>query len=300
MRWTPWLIPVAMMNEKNDICNAFNAHASEYQQFAKVQREIGDRLFERLHYLKIKPRLVLDLGCGPGTFSQRLKKHYPQAQVVGLDLAYAMLKQAKSNQGWLNKWGLVNADMTALPFSPGLFDLVFANQVIHWSNPLSAVMSEINRVMSPGGCLMFSTLGPDTFLELRQAFLTADEHAHVNDFPDMHDVGDCLLAEYFLDPVVDMEMLTAHYPSLSKLLRALKSQGVRNINPGRNSGLTGKTSWKRFEQAMSTFATYDGKFPLTYEVVYGHAWKGTQRRTDKGVETLISVSDLKASIKRAV
>ena len=281
-----------MMNEKTEICNAFNAHAADFTQAAKVQREIGERLFERFHYLKIKPRYVLDLGCGTGVFSQQLKKHYPEAQIVGLDFAFEMLKHAKLNQGWIRKWGLVNADMTALPFPAGLFDVVFANQVIHWANPLSAVISEINRVMSPGGCLMFSTLGPDTFGELRQAFATADQHAHVIDFPDMHHVGDCLLAEYFLDPVVDMEMLTAHYATLPKLLQSLKIQG-RNINPARNKGLTGKQAWKRFEQAMSTFCTPEGKFPLTYEVVYGHAWKGAQRRTAKGVETLVSVASIK-------
>lgn len=286
-----------MMNHKTEICNVFNTHAAEYANSAKVQHEIGERLFERLHYLKIKPRYVLDIGCGPGTFSQQLKKHYPEAQIIGLDLAYAMLKHAKAKQGWRRKWGLVNADMTALPFSAGLFDVVFANQVIHWANPLSTVMSELNRVMSPGGCLMFSTLGPDTFKELRGAFAVADQHAHVNDFSDMHHVGDCLLAEYFLDPVVDMEMLTAHYGSLPALLQALKSQG-RNVNPARNPGLTGKQSWRCFEQAMSARCTPEGKFPLTYEVVYGHAWKGVQRRTDRGVETLISVADLKASINK--
>lgn len=286
-----------MMNETTQINNAFNAHAAEYEHAAKIQIEIGERLFERLHYLNIKPQFVLDLGCGPGLFSAQLKKHYPKAQIIGLDLAYNMLVCAKGKQGWRRKWGLVNADMTALPFASGLFDLVFANQVIHWSNPLSRVVSELNRVMRPEGCLMFSTLGPDTFQELRQAFSTADTYAHVNAFPDMHDVGDCLLAEYFLDPVVDMEMLTAHYANLPGLLHALKAQGVRNINPARNPGLTGKQAWCRFETSMASLTTEAGKIPLTYEVVYGHAWKGAQRRTNQGVETLISVSTLKASLE---
>ena len=284
------------MNETLQISNAFNAHAAEYARAAKIQTEIGERLFERLHYLKITPQFVLDLGCGPGIFSSLLKKHYPQAQIIGLDLAYNMLVCAKKQQGWRRKWGLVNADMTALPFASGLFDLVFANQVIHWSNPLSLVMRELNRVMRPEGCLMFSTLGPDTFQELRQAFSIADPYAHVNVFPDMHDVGDDLLAEYFLDPVVDMEILTAHYADLSALLQALKAQGVRNINPARNPGLTGKQAWLRFDKSMAAWMTPAGKYPLTYEVVYGHAWKGVQRRTGRGVETSVSVSALKASL----
>jgi malonyl-CoA O-methyltransferase len=281
------------MSETLQIRNAFNAHALSYAQAAKIQREIGERLFERLHYLKLMPRYVLDLGCGPGSFSRQLKKHYPDAQVVGLDLAYQMVLCARSEHSWRRKWSLVNADMTALPFESNVFDLVFANQVIHWSHPLSRVMSEVNRVLRPEGCFMFSTLGPDTFCELRQAFAMVDKHAHVNEFPDMHDVGDALMSEYFLDPVVDMEKITGHYQTLSDLLRALKAQGVRNINPARHSGLTGKQAWRQFEQAMSGFCTSDGQYPLTYEVVYGHAWKGTQRRGDRGVETLISVSSLR-------
>lgn len=286
------------MNLKTEICNAFNAHAAEYEQAAKVQYEIGERLFERLQYLKINPRYILDLGCGPGYFSQRLKKQYPKAHLVGLDLAHKMLVLAGRKQGWRQKWALVNGDMTALPFAAGTFDLVFANQVIHWSQPLSAVISELNRVMNVDGCLMFSTLGPDTFQELRGAFATADRFAHANDFADMHDVGDCLLGEYFIDPVVDMELLTAHYSTLPQLLQALKAQGVRNMNPRRNRGLTGKQVWIKFEKSMQAYRTLQNKFPLTYEVVYGHAWKGEQRRTEKGIETIISVDQLKASVKQ--
>lgn len=289
------------MNVNIDICKTFNNHAAEYEQAAKIQHEIGERLFERLHYLKIKPQYILDLGCGPGFFSQQLKKQYPQAHIIGFDLAYNMLKQADAKQGWWRqKWSLVNGDMAAMPFASGLFDLVFANQVIHWAQSLPGVMSELSRVMHAEGCLMFSTLGPDTFSELRQSWATVDKHAHTNDFMDMHDIGDCLLAEHFLDPVVDMEMLTAHYSSLSQLMQALKAQGVRNINAARNPGLTSKGAWHRFEQAISTYCTEQGKFPLTYEVIYGHAWKGEQRRTEQGTETMISVEQLRKTYQTRI
>ncbi|AHE66392.1 malonyl-ACP O-methyltransferase BioC [Legionella oakridgensis] len=285
------------MSLKFEICNAFNIHAQEYEQAAKVQMEIGERLFERLHYLKITPRYILDLGCGTGVFTRRLKKQYPQAQVIGFDLAHAMLMQAKKKQTWRKKWSLVNGDMMAMPFVSGLFDLVFANQVLHWAYPISSVMGELNRVMNSQGCLMFSTLGPDTFQELRQAWAQVNRYAHTNDFVDMHDLGDCLLAEHFIDPVVDMEMLTAHYTSLSHLLKALKAQGVRNINRARNQGLTGKSAWHKFEEAFTALRTETGKFPLTYEVIYGHAWKGMQRRLGNGTETRISVEQLRGAVK---
>lgn len=280
------------MKLKTEICNAFNAHAGEYEQVAIVQKEIGERLFERLAYLKIQPRYVLDLGCGTGVFLKRLKKHYPKAQVVGLDFAEGMLKQAQQSQPFFKPWLLTQADMMAMPFPSGLFDLVFVNQAIHWATPMTELIREINRVMNVKGCLMFSTLGPDTFYELRNAWAEVHAYSHTNQFPDMHDLGDVLLTEHFLDPVVDMEMLTVHYKTLPKLLNALKAQGVRNINSARNQGLTGKDAFQAFEKAIRKFCTEKGDFPLSYEVVYGHAWKGALRTTQKGTETFIPISQI--------
>lgn len=281
-----------MMAVKNEISKAFNKKAAEYELAAKVQQEIGTRLFERLQYLKIAPKRILDLGCGPGAFSRELSLLYPKAQIVGLDLATGMLVEAKKKQSWRRKWSLVAADMKSMPFATGMFDLVFANQVIHWGNPLHQIFRELNRVMSVNGCFMFTTLGPDTFKELKTAWSGINTHAHVNEFADMHDVGDFLMTEHFLEPVMDMELLSVHYQTLHALLNALKTQGVRNINPQRNQGLTGKTSWRKFESNYAALQTPQGKYPLTYEVVYGHAWKGEQRKTGKGIETLISVADI--------
>ncbi|MBL7480246.1 malonyl-ACP O-methyltransferase BioC [Legionella bononiensis] len=281
------------MAVKNEISKAFSKHAEEYERAAKVQQEIGERLFERLHYLKIAPQRILDLGCGPGSFSRELSLFYPKAQIIGLDLVPGMLALARKKQTWRRKWSLVAADMQHMPFATGMFDLVFTNQVIHWANPMAQVFREINRVMNVNGCLMFTTLGPDTFKELKMAWSGANHYAHVNEFSDMHDIGDSLMAEHFLDPVMDMELLSVHYETLPKLISALRAQGVRNINPERNHGLTGRTAWQQFEKNYSGLIADNGKYPLTYEVVYGHAWKGEQRKTDKGIETIIPVSQIR-------
>lgn len=286
-----------MMTLTNEISKAFNQRATEYELAAKVQQEIGERLLERLHYLKMSPQRILDLGCGPGFFSRELALMYPKAQIVGVDLAELMLIQARKKHSWRRKWSLVAADMNNMPFATGAFDLVFANQVIHWGDSLPQVFRELNRVMKANACLMFTTLGPDTFKELKMAWSAVNEFAHVNEFPDMHDVGDCLMSEHFLEPVMDMELLAVHYETLPKLLKSLKAQGVKNINSARNQGLTGKTSWKLFEQNYSSMQTDTGKYPLTYEVVYGHAWKGEQRKTEQGVETMIPISQI-ARVKR--
>lgn len=282
-----------MISLNDEIGKSFGKHAVEYDYVARVQLEIGQRLFERLNYLKISPRRILDLGCGTGTFSRELARAYPKAQIIGLDLAYPMLMQSVKKQSWLRKWPLIQADMAQLPFANGFFDLVFANQVIHWASSQSLVFRELNRVMNVNACLMFTTLGPDTFKELKGAWSESNAYAHVNEFRDMHDLGDDLLKEHFLDPVMDMELLSVHYESAIKLVKALHAQGVKNVNSERNKGLTGKTAWQRFEKNYANFVTQAGKYPLTYEVVYGHAWKGEQRNLERGTETLIPVSKIR-------
>ncbi len=278
-----------------EIGQAFNTNACRYENEAVVQLEIGQRLFSRLDYLNIAPRRILDLGCGPGTFLPQLAQRYPTAQIVALDVAHTMLIVAKSKQTHPDSWSLLNADMHHMPFAAGQFDLIFSNQVLHWSHSLPKVLKEWQRVLSPGGCLLFSTLGPDTFQELQQAFQTVDHYAHVNKFSDMHHVGDCLLSSVFENPVVDMETLVAHFSSLPSMLQSLKAQGVKNIHENRPSGLTGKDSWRKFEQNMALTLTSNQKYPLTYEVVYGHAWK-SQNLGHQNNETTISVAELRASL----
>ncbi len=85
---------------------------------------------------------------------------------------------------------------------------------------------------------------------------------------------------------MDMELLSVHYESVTKLVKALKAQGVKNIHEQRNKGLTGKAAWLQFEKNYQKVQTAQGKFPLTYEVVYGHAWKGERRKTQEGGETI--------------
>lgn len=281
------------MRRTDEICKAFSLQAAHYDKVSKIQQEIGERLLERLMYLKIAPRYILDLGCGTGKMTKLIQKRYPNACVIGFDISHAMLVVAKKNQGYFKKYPLVAGDMMKLPFQTGIFDLVIGNQVLHWAEAIPGALKELNRVMAVEGCLMFSTLGPDTFKELRTSWANINDYAHVNAFWDMHDVGDALVQAYFLDPVMDMELITVHYSDSKALLASLKAQGVKNIHEKRNPGLTGKGQWQQFLQALAKNQLTSGEYPLTYEVVYGHAWKGAKQAGHLGQETVIPISAIK-------
>ena len=174
----------------------------------------------------------------------------------------------------------VCGDVEALPLAANSLDMVWSNLAVQWCNDLPATFVELHRVLKADGLLMFSTFGPDTLKELRQAFNGVDQHNHLNRFADMHDIGDMLVHGGFAEPVMDMEYLTLTYDDVRGVLQDLKAIGAHNATAGRGQGLMGKTAWERLVENYERLRR-DGKLPATYEVVYGHAWKPQPRVTTR-------------------
>ncbi len=262
----------AHLLERGKTRSGFERAAKTYDAAAFIQREIGNRLLERLDLIRLQPERILDLGCGTGAISEALLGRYKKAQVIGLDLALSMVEQTRQRGGWLRKPLGVCADVHQLPLQAASADMLISNLMLQWCNDLVPVFQEGARVVRPKGLLMFSTFGPDTLKELRASWGQVDGYTHASRFVDMHDVGDALLQAGWRDPVVDMEMITLTYPEVRGLLRDLKAIGANNATAGRNPGLTGKQRLQDFYQAYEQFRQADGLYPATYEVIYGHAW----------------------------
>jgi malonyl-CoA O-methyltransferase len=250
---------------------AFDAAANGYEAVAVLQREIGNRMLERLGYIRLAPKRVLDLGCGPGVALDGLARRYRGAEIVAVDFALNMLRRARRRGHWLNRPRVICADAEALPLADDSVDLVFSNATLQWVNDLDATFREVLRVLRPGGLMLFSTFGPDTLRELRAAWAAVDQGAHVSPFLDMHDIGDALVRARFADPVMDVERMTLTYADLRGLMRDLKQLGAHNALTGRARGLTGRRRLAALEQAYES-QRRGGRLPATYEVVHGHAW----------------------------
>ncbi len=266
----------------------FAAAAGGFDQSSVLHREVASRMGERLDYIRLAPRAILDLGCGTGADLSMLGERYPEATRIACDFALPMLKKAGERSAWFKRFlpvfsgrrpHLLCADGEALPLASGSTSLIWSNLMLQWlPDPLPA-FREMQRVLEVGGLFMFSTLGPDTLKELRRAF--GESSPRVHGFTDMHDIGDMLLAAGFAEPVMDMEMLTLTYGSADDLFRDLRATGSMNAAQARSRGLTGRAGWQRSLAALEALRV-DGRLPASFEVVYGHAWKAQPKTIEDG------------------
>lgn len=280
--------------DRPGIRDAFDRASASYESAAVLQAQVNDELIDRLSFFKLEPHAILDLGCGPGRGSIALRKLYPHASLVALDFAPGMLRETRQRmQKEQLRWESVCADALRLPFADRSVDLIFSNLMLQWCEPLRIAFAEVRRVLKPGGLFMFSTFGPDTLKELREAWAAADDGQHVNHFVDMHNVGDAAMQAGLSEPVLDLERMLLSYADVYALMRDLKTIGAHNVATDRARGLTSRTKLQRMERAYENLRV-DVGLPATYEVIYGAAWGGggSASKSHAG-EVLISPDEIR-------
>jgi malonyl-CoA O-methyltransferase len=237
-----------------------------------VHDETRARLLERLDYLRIDPRVAVDVGSATGRGARALAQRYPAARVLALDSSLPMLGAARAA-------GLtaVAGDAERLPLASRSAQLLLANLVLPFCAP-PALFAEAARVLDDGGLLLFATLGPDSLQEIRRAWAAVDRGIHVHAAFDMHDLGDLALAAGLADPVLDADRLVLTYADAAALFRDIAQCGAANVAAGRARGLMGRGRWAAFERALLGART-GPRLEITIEIVLGHAFgRGRGRR----------------------
>ncbi len=151
------LLPVQQKNSKDpgdnkDMMQARRdfLHAGWYAPLAQA---VSHALAE------IKPATLLDLGCGEGYYTNKLKQVLPQAQVYGVDISKAAIKfAAKANRAI--QFSVASAYQ--LPFADSSFDAI-----VRIYAPSKA--EELQRLIKPAGYLLTVTPGPAHLLQIKQA-----------------------------------------------------------------------------------------------------------------------------------
>ena len=265
-----------------DVRRRFDRAASGFDEVDFVHSVTRDGLFARLQPVVADAHVVLDLGCATGSATKQLAKRFRGARIIAVDLSRQMLEACRAKQGWFSKVRTIQADAAALPFADQSIDIVFANLLLPWADDPAKLAEEVSRVLRKDGLFAFATLGPDSLLELRNAWAAIDEYEHVNRFFDMHDTGDALVRAGLRDPVLDVDRLTVTYNNAEALFRDLTASGARNTLTNRNRSLVGKDRLEAVHKHIEGAGPGD-KISLNLELVYGHCWGGGTRRTSGDV-----------------
>ncbi len=245
----------------------FDRSAAHYDQFSGLHRVIADKLFDRVSR-ESQPSALLDVGCGTGYLTGKLKEHFPQSKIIGLDFSAGMIKVAGSRN---NSIAWVLADNNNLPFSDGEFSLLVSNLAYQWSEDLFRSFSEAWRVLAPGASLSCTLFGYHTCQELFYALNGAKaKDLQFNRLPNEAQVRGALTLSGFKDPQIQSERIPIGFSSMYELIYWLKSIGANNLS---YEGYLGPAA---LSQASSI---YNHKFPYaqgveaTFEVIWAYVKK---------------------------
>ncbi|GDY27422.1 malonyl-ACP O-methyltransferase BioC [Agarivorans sp. Toyoura001] len=253
-----------MIIDKEQVARHFSKAVDTYNDFAGLQRDIGHRLLQEVpnkHY-----PLAMDLGCGTGFFAKALQSS--SSQVIGIDLSHAMASQAKRVNTGI---AAVVADAEQLSLANDSVDLVFSNLALQWCNDLSTALSEIKRVLKPGGVAVFSTLLDGTLYELKQSWSELNQYRHVNHFISADDVAACIQLSRFKNSRLIFETETLWYQQALSLLAELKGIGANYVIDGKPNASNATQLKKMVSSYKQQFANpaKGNRVSATYKVCYG-------------------------------
>ncbi|WP_232784914.1 malonyl-ACP O-methyltransferase BioC [Psychromonas sp. MB-3u-54] len=265
--------------DKIAVANSFSKAALHYDQFAQLQRDIGNRLFTSLDTCSLdsrEPGNCLDLGCGTGYFSGKLINEQKIKEVICFDLSSGMLNVLQ-NKLLQNKRPLslrcIQGDMDFIPFSDNQFSTIFSNLAVQWSSDLSRMLIQLKRILASGGELNFSTLLAGSLKELSDAWLTLDSYPHTNTFLTLADIQQMLAEVGFTKVTIETETITLYYQNVLDLMRDLKGIGANQVHGHHLHKSQGRSLINKLELGYAKDKTRSGLLPLSYQVCYIKAIK---------------------------
>lgn len=260
-----------------------------------LHAEVARRMGERLAIVKLQPRQVIDWWSHLGGGFDVLSAAYPKARIQPVE---PFAGPAVAAPWWsLRRWVGRPAPIADHELVEGQAELLWANMMLHAVADPPACLRAWHRALANEGFLMFSTLGPGSLASLRRLYGERGWGAAMAPLVDMHDLGDMLVEAGFADPVMDQETVTLTFSKADEALSDLRFLGS-NVEPARMPGLRTSRWRRRLADELERVATQNssGRVELTFELVYGHAFKPLPRPR-VAAESSVSLNDMRAMVR---
>ena len=250
---------------KSKIADAFSKAACDYDQLAEAQKRIAQKVLNLCPAYSEQSAIenVLDIGCGTGYWTRRLRDHTQAQQVTGLDLAQGMLNYASQQEG-NNAIQWLCADAEQLPLPAESLDLIFSSLAIQWCNDYQALFASIAQTLKSGGEAHIATLLPGTLCELEQSWAEVDNKVHINQFAEKSTLISAIKSSGLTLTATHEYCEKMFYPDLRAVFDSIKGVGAHH-NDG-EAGLTGRRSLLKLKQAYENQRTAEG-LPVSYQVL---------------------------------
>jgi len=228
-------------------------------------RRAADEIVERLDLVSRTFGRALDLGCGDGYLTARLRER--GIDVVPADPGFRFARAA----------GGVQCDEDRLPFGDSRFDLVVSAGTLDSVNDLPGALLLIRRALRPDGLFLGAFAGAGSLPRLRAAMLAADSHAgaaapRIHPQIDVRAAGDLLARAGFALPVVDVEPVDVRFAGFGRLIRDLRAMGASNMLGLRDRRPLGRAALAAAIAEWESHSDADGKVTERFEILHLLGW----------------------------
>lgn len=148
------------MSQQRETSTQHQTVATQYDWWARIydwlwRRYVNQTVPVLQRTADVQPgERVLDLACGTGAFERRVADAVPDAALVGIDIAPAMVEQARAKTDDATNVRFEEGDAHDLPFDDHAFDVVVCANTFHYFTHPETVLAEAKRVLRPGGRLV--------------------------------------------------------------------------------------------------------------------------------------------------
>ncbi len=236
----------------------FERAVFSYRQAATIQNTVAERLVQMIapaHY-----PLTLEIGCGDGLFSEKLRDQVVTDQLIALDIAYSPLQNLQPHIADLR----IQADAEALPLRNQSVDLLVSSSSLQWFRNPQHSLPQLLDCLRPGGQFYFSLFCRGTFTEMTEVCQSCD-FGHTYPLPGEKDILSILSRDKRFTVSMQAETLSLHFPDVISFLQMQKATGATFSGA---KSFSGRRQLQRFiETYQSRYATEKG-IPVSYRIAY--------------------------------